>query len=110
MGEPTIEFRGSEKFTAIKASCGLCSHVVFTGLPAHLPMPTAAEVLAEHLAQHEPGRALDIEVDWEPSAHCSVCEDGIGRIEQEDDGLICRECGATWDMDGRGGEVPNADD
>ena len=52
-----------------------------------------------------PGRALDIEVDWEPSACCSVCADGVGDITQEDDGLRCHGCGTTWDMDGTGGET-----
>lgn len=58
----------------------------------------------DHSAQYEPGRAPDIQVDWEPVALCPVCEDGVGDIAQVDEGLGCKECDTTWDMVGRGGE------
>lgn len=58
-----------------------------------------------HGNQYEPGRAPDITVEWEISACCSVCEDGIGDIQQEDsETLRCTECGTVWDTHGQGGE------
>lgn len=44
-------------------------------------------------------------MDWEPSAFCSVCADGIGDIVAEDEGLTCRDCGTTWGIDGKMGET-----
>lgn len=65
--------------------------------------PFADQYLAEHEAQHGPGRALDISVDWEVSALCSVCEDGIGDVQLEDDGVNCQDCGTYWSIDGTNG-------
>lgn len=65
--------------------------------------PTAEQALAKHEAQHGPGRALDIIVDWEVSALCSVCEDGIGDVQLEDDGVTCQDCGTYWSIDGTDG-------
>lgn len=88
----------------VKVECSACDHVMFTG--TWQPRAEARQSwIADHIAQHAPGRALDIEVDWEPSALCSVCEDGIGDIDLADDGLACRECGTTWDIDGENGET-----
>lgn len=88
----------------LTVKCGQCSHTTFTSRLRQF-MPTASDILHDHLAQHGPGRALDIEVDWEPSANCSVCPDGIGMIKFNDDGegLACTECGTEWDMDGKDG-------
>lgn len=59
----------------------------------------------DHSYQFEPGRARDISVDWEISALCSVCEDGIGEVEVNDsESLRCKECNTTWDMEGGNGE------
>lgn len=58
----------------------------------------------DHQEQHRPGRALDIEVDWEPSATCSVCPDGGDIHQDSSDTLECRQCGTVWDIDGSGGE------
>jgi hypothetical protein len=42
----------------------------------------------------------------EPSALCSVCDDG-GDINQVDgETLQCRDCGTTWAIDGTNGERP----
>ena len=64
-------------------------------------------VIRDHRAQYEPGRAPDIEVDWEPSAWCPVCEDGIGDIKWNSDGegLICVRCKTTWTIRGEHGET-----
>lgn len=91
----------SRRYAGVKASCSACGYTTYTGGD---PDRDWSHILDSHLAQHQPGRALDIEVDWTPSALCSVCEDGIGDIHAEDDGLICRECGTQWDIDGTGGE------
>lgn len=65
----------------------------------------AAFFRMNHSGQYDPGRAPDISVDWVISAFCSVCEDGMGDIQQEDsETLHCTECGTTWNMDGEDGE------
>ena len=65
----------------------------------------AAFFRANHSGQYEPGRAPNISVDWVISACCSVCEDGMGDIQQEDsETLHCTECGTTWNMHGEDGE------
>lgn len=64
----------------------------------------------DHSEQFEPGRAPNISVDWEVSALCSVCEDGIGEIVTEDsETLRCKECGTTWSMEGDNGEREEQD-
>lgn len=100
----TMEVQNSNHgWTALKVQCNHCSYVTFTARRFDA-MPTANEILEDHLSQHGPGRALDIEVDWEPSANCSVCPDGIGTIKVSDDGgITCTECGTEWGLDGKGG-------
>lgn len=58
-----------------------------------------------HASQFEPGKAPDITVDFEIVAECSICDDGgdIGTVDSET--VSCRDCGATWAMDGTGGET-----
>lgn len=64
----------------------------------------------DHSEQFEPGRAPNIAVDWEISALCSVCEDGIGDIVTEDsESLRCKECNTTWSMEGDSGERNDED-
>ena len=104
MAEAIIEITHQEEsraWVSVKASCPLCAHAAYTG---GRPDRDWSHILDSHLAQHQPGRALDIEVDWTPSAVCSVCEDGIGDIHAEDEGLTCRDCGTRWDINGTGGE------
>lgn len=107
MSKSTIEFTQSTVSGIVPhtAVCGHCGYTRFGATLHATERPTASDVLADHLAQHAPGRAVDIEVDWEPSALCSVCEDGIGLIKPDDDGgLECEECGTVWDINGTGGE------
>lgn len=59
--------------------------------------------LQDHADQHKPGRALDIYVEYELVAQCSVCEDG-GNVRIEDGELLCDQCGTTWSTDGTMGE------
>lgn len=82
-----------------------CSHWNYTGLPKDVPTANllATRSAHDHQEQHRPGRAFDIEVDWIVSACCSVCEDEIGKVEDDGEGLVCRECGTTWDRDGSDG-------
>ena len=106
LGEPE-EIPGfpARRWVSVKVECSACRHVMFTGNWEHVAKERESWI-ADHIAQHAPCRALDIEVDWEPSACCSVCEDGIGDIRQvSSEGLECIECGTTWDNDGRGGET-----
>jgi hypothetical protein len=64
-----------------------------------------------HTVQYEPGRAPDIEVDWDPSANCSVCED-LGEVKADPDGegLFCVQCKTRWGMDGEHGERAEAEE
>ena len=94
-----------DQWVSVKVECSACDHVMFTAHRKHVVMSRESWI-ADHIAQHAPGRALDIEVDWEPSACCSVCDDGIGDIEEESsEVLICRDCGTTWNYDGTMGET-----
>ena len=86
---------------SVIASCSDCDFKLWTG---GSPDRDWSHVADDHLRQHDPDRAVDIEVDWEPVAYCSVCGNGLGDIHQEDDGLRCRDCGTTWDINGRNGE------
>lgn len=91
-------------WVSIRVACALCGHTTWTGHKKSLAPQVAASIKRTHLAQHAPGRALDIVVDWEPSADCSVCENG-GNITQTGDGLECGDCGTTWDINGEYGEI-----
>lgn len=65
----------------------------------------ATNSIRHHLETHEPGRAPDIEVEYEIVAYCSVCEDGLGDVEVVDiETLECAECNTVWYIDGTGGE------
>lgn len=92
---------------SVRVTCDECGHTIYTWLPTS-EMDTA-RLLDDHLRQHAPGRALDITVDWEPLASCSVCGDG-GDIHTVSDGLECRRCGTSWEIDGTCGERAEADD
>jgi hypothetical protein len=63
-----------------------------------------------HSGQYDTGRAPDITVDWEISACCSVCEDGVGTVVTNDSETVtCEECGTTWSIDGTAGELKDAE-
>lgn len=99
----TTESRtGSRSWTSVRAECSACGYMEFTSIRTE-EFDRDRSWIAGHLAQHEPGRALDIEVDWKLVAYCSICDDGIGDIEQEDEGLVCQQCGTSWNLDGTGG-------
>lgn len=83
-------------FASVTAECSDCDYKEWTG---GNPRRDWSHMIDHHLAQHEPGRALDIDVDWEPSASCSVCTHG-GDVQQDGDGLVCQDCGTTWNIDG----------
>lgn len=96
---------GEEKdgWSSVNIRCSECSYVAFTGAPTKV-IASRSSWISDHLSQHNPGRALDIEVSWEPSACCSVCEDGIGSIRwHEDGGVWCTECKTIWDENGQYG-------
>lgn len=80
-----------------------CGHTSYTGLPKSGISPDRVPFLVDHQDQHRPDRALNIEVDWIVSACCSVCEDEIGDVVEDSDGLVCNECGTYWSRDGTGG-------
>lgn len=113
MSEPTalIEIGDeSETYPDFRYAVIRCSeqdHIIFTSYRESYgePQDYANRALRDHLDQHKPGRALDIEVSWEPVALCSVCEDGFGDIAHGYDGdLRCKKCETTWDIDGTSGE------
>ena len=86
-----------------------CGYAMYTHPIRHRPEEQATEFWENqwrrlHADQYAPGRAPDITVDWEISACCSVCPDGIGDIKVEDsDTIRCEECATTWDMRGDNG-------
>lgn len=97
--------RAATGYVSVTARCSECRYTSFTG--ARVDIAAAREYwIKDHIEQHGPGRAVDIEVDWEISAYCSVCDDGIGDIEVVDSEIVeCQECGTSWSMDGTGGEL-----
>jgi len=97
VGEP----KGVSECVSVTVTCSACDYKVWTGGRAGYDW---SRLIDDHLFQHNsPGRALDIEVDWEPSARCSVCPDGIGDIRHSDQDLECWDCGTTWNLDGTAG-------
>lgn len=94
-----------KQYASATVRCSDCDYAACTG--GH-PDFDWSHLIDDHLEQHNPGRAVDIDVDWEPVASCSVCPNGMGDIYQEDDGLRCRDCGTTWDINGRRGERDEA--
>lgn len=106
-----IEVEGAESngWRIVKLECRAdgCGHTAFTGIPPGVGLDQILESspFRDHQAQHRPGRARDIGVDWIVSACCNVCEDQIGRIEDQSEILECMECGTTWDRDGTDGET-----
>lgn len=105
-----IELRGEVDDLGWQPCTIRCSAGCYTAYTAYKksygdPQEYATRVIYDHLRQHKPGRALDIEVSWEPSALCNVCEDDIGDIYWPYSGTLeCRQCETTWDIDGTGGE------
>lgn len=91
----------SPEGVSLHLMCDECRYQMFTWVPVDVEHPE--ELLADHLRQHGEGRALDIEVDWEVSARCSVCPDG-GNVRLSDDSLVCDGCDTTWDLEGKFGE------
>lgn len=99
IGSEQVSEPSGRRFISVTVKCSECDYATYTGGD---PDRDWSHLIDGHLAQHEPDRALDIEVDWEPSASCSVCEDG-GDVVYEDDGLMCRDCRTHWDIDGKSG-------
>lgn len=85
---------------SVVARCSECGHAVFTGGRADWDW---SGILDDHLAQHAPGRALDIEIQYRLDSDCTVCDDG-GDLYDEGEVIECRDCGTTWYSDGTGGE------
>lgn len=84
----------------LKCSFDGCRYTAYTWAPNRV---SGENLINNHLNQHQPDRALDIEVSYHVDADCSVCDDG-GRVDYGDDGDIeCAVCGTYWDGEGKGG-------
>lgn len=70
------ETRYSEHLGFFASITGQCSDCDYTTWTSGNPDRDWSHLIDGHLSQHDPDRALDIEVDWGPSARCSVCDDG----------------------------------
>lgn len=82
-----------------------CGYAMHTYHPPQGSIDWAHHFRQQHTAQYEPGRAPDITVDWEISACCSVCPDGIGKVVTNDsETVMCEECNTYWNIDGTCGE------
>lgn len=110
--DTTVTQNRNANWWHIKAVCSECGRVIYLALPKReFPTRTDTEhaalelnMLRDHADQHEPGRALDISVDWELVASCSVCEDG-GHVIHTGEELMCERCCTTWSVDGTMGEI-----
>lgn len=91
-----------DKWQSVTFECSECSHVTFSVTQDHVP-DDVLEIRANHahdVSQHDPGRAPDIQVDFELVADCSVCEFPKGDVQQTDhEVLTCEDCGTTWTLD-----------
>lgn len=96
-----IDLKHSEgnNYTSVSARCSACSYITYTAGPSGRDF---SNIIDEHLKQHNPGRAPDIEIEYILSADCSVCEDG-GDIVADDGVLLCRICQTSWSDDGTHG-------
>lgn len=94
---------------AITSECSACGTTAFTGGPAHIADKPRGW-MQDHIDQHAPGRAVNLEVQWTLSADCTVCEDGGDIIDEDDETLRCQRCNTTWAFDGTFGELADEDD
>lgn len=102
--------------TAVRCAAPDCGHVIYGLLhPERMEVPRDQEHARNlftrmHTAEHAPGKAPSIEVDYIISAYCSVCPDG-GDVDQiESDTLECSKCKTTWDERGNHGERAEQED
>lgn len=113
MAELLIE-RGKEYdngYTSVTLKCSDCDWTAWSSMRTDRLGDPAYGRQDAHTRQHEPGRALDIEVDWTPSGLCPVCPDGIGDIGWgDDDDVRCKDCGTTWNRDGTNGQRAETED
>jgi hypothetical protein len=102
------------RITCAAPDCGYSMHThsirMFEGKPDQLATYWESLFDRHHADQYAPGRAPDITVDWEISACCSVCEDGVGKVVTNDSETVtCEECDTTWCIDGTAGELKDVD-
>lgn len=96
----TITERASGRGRSVVAACDTCRWTTFGWLPGNTHTD---HLTRDHADQHKPGRALDIEVEWDILADCSVCDDD-GNVSVDDEGgLTCESCGTHWTIEGRRG-------
>jgi N-acetyl-anhydromuramyl-L-alanine amidase AmpD len=93
---------------SVTARCSACSHIAFTAIPSPYA-DRRISFIQEHIDQHAPGRAIDIDAIWEVSAHCTVCENGGDITDVDGETLQCQQCNTTWSMDGTFGELDDSD-
>lgn len=91
---------------AVTIWCSVCQTPIYTGVPKD-PNDPPRTWLSDHLAQHnDPIRALDVTVEWQLVATCSVCPDGTGDMQVDDEGfIICNTCRTLWCADGTQGRL-----
>ena len=108
----TMEFiKDGDKVTGLR--CLQCKYRVGAGKG----MDTEDKwehTIKDHISQHSPGRAPDLEwirYELSSSPDCTICPDGgdVCIIDANGtavpDGLICYDCGTTWNADGDNGET-----
>lgn len=95
-----------------RVSCSAegCKWAYWVGTGFENTEESHARSIKDHADQFEPGRAVDIDVDYEVNAYCSVCPRGEGSISivatdgtRQPDSLQCEHCGTGWDVDGKNG-------
>ncbi|OAV62827.1 hypothetical protein [Enteractinococcus helveticum] len=99
---------GDNDMVSVTAQCSACRHIAFTAIPSSYA-DRRISFIQEHIDQHAPGRAIDIEVIWEVNADCTVCENGGDITDVDVETLQCQQCNTTWSMDGTFGELDDSD-
>lgn len=94
---------------AITSECSECGTTAYTGGPAHIADQPRAW-MQDHIDQHAPGGAVNLDVMWHVSADCTVCDDGGDIIDEDSETLRCQKCQTTWAIDGTFGQLADDED
>ncbi|NWN87021.1 MAG: hypothetical protein HLX51_00540 [Micrococcaceae bacterium] len=93
---------------SVASWCSACGTAVFTALPSKYAHVRRG-FMQDHIDQHAPGRAIDLDVQWQLYAQCTVCDDGE-IINEDSETLCCKQCDTTWSIDGTYGELVDDED
>lgn len=92
-----------DHMVSVTSRCSACDAMIFTALPAKY-VHVRRGFMQDHIDQHAPGRATDLDVQWHLYAQCTVCDDGE-IVDEDGETLRCKQCDTTWSLNGTFGEL-----